>query len=353
MPVPARLPLWLHRWWPAALPADGRERWRVVLGAALGLGLTALLCQALGLSPWVVAPLGASTVLVFGVPASPLAQPWAVVAGNSLSALVGVGCSLLLGPTPGAAALAVALAIGLMFTLRCLHPPGGAVALLVVLGGITHPSYALVPVALNSVLLVLAAIAYNHATGRPYPPRPAAATPRDDEALALEADLDRVLARHNQVLDIGRDELLALVQDTRLRTVQRHLAQTRCADIMSSPPISAAPAMPHAEAQALLQAHGIKALPVVDAAGGIVGIVTRADLLRPAAPDAQVRHCMSRRVRVVSAQRHLAALLPLFASTGHHHIPVVDGADRLVGMITQSDVVGALAQGATEARDGT
>ena len=52
---------------------------------------------------------------------------------------------------------------------------------------------------------------------------------------------------------------------------------------------------------------------------------------------------MTRRVRVTATERHLADLLPLFGSTGHHHIPVIDGEERLVGIITQSDVVAALA----------
>ena len=51
---------------------------------------------------------------------------------------------------------------------------------------------------------------------------------------------------------------------------------------------------------------------------------------------------MTRQVRVASAERPLADLVPLFSSTGHHHVPVIDGERRLVGMITQSDVVKSL-----------
>ncbi|MFO1253495.1 MAG: HPP family protein [Inhella sp.] len=69
-----------------------RERARAALGALLGLLATALITAWLApASPWLVAPLGASAVLVFAVPASPLAQPWAVLGGNGLSALLGVG----------------------------------------------------------------------------------------------------------------------------------------------------------------------------------------------------------------------------------------------------------------------
>ena len=82
---------------------DAREKWRACLGAALGTLGVALgvpwLMAVLGHEPvpaqlalWMVAPLGASAVLVFAVPSSPLAQPWAVLGGNTVSALIGIAC---------------------------------------------------------------------------------------------------------------------------------------------------------------------------------------------------------------------------------------------------------------------
>lgn len=90
----ARLAAWMARWAPPALTTSRTERLRAVLGAALGLVCTALLSGWLAPSAtvWLVAPIGASAVLVFTAPASPLAQPWSVVAGNSLSAVVGLFC---------------------------------------------------------------------------------------------------------------------------------------------------------------------------------------------------------------------------------------------------------------------
>lgn len=388
LPDPDAQPRWrqlLDLFRPAPLAADRREQARVAAGAALGILLTGLLAQAVlrallpdvgGAWPWLVAPLGASAVLVFAVPSSPLAQPWAVLAGNTVSALVGVACARWLGPLPLAAALAVAGAIGLMFALRCLHPPGGASALLAVLGGITDPRFALVPVLVNSGLLVAAGIAYNQATGRAYPHRQrprSAAHARDAEADAVEADLDAVLARHNTVLDISRDELKQLLQETQLRGYQRKLARLRCSDIMSRQLVTVRRITPLAEAWALFRQHRIKALPVVDVSGGVVGIVTQADFLRTTGPgDAadlarrrdrlhdpaaaavdggpgRVGQIMTRPVRVASMHRHLAELIPLFASTGHHHIPIVDDADRLVGMVTQSDLVAALVRAEADA----
>ena len=353
--------------------ADWRERVRVVTGATLGILVTALVCRGIigpdAAWPWLVAPLGASAVLVFAVPASPLAQPWAVVGGNTLSALVGMACVYLIDRPEMAVALAVGLAIALMFALRCLHPPGGATALLVALNGVGDAQFAIAPVLLNSLLLVAAGMAYNSATRRPYPhmSQPVAGnTARDDEANTVDADLDAVLARYNQVLDISRDDLKALLQDTQLSAYQRKLANLRCKDIMSRELITVGHKTTLKDAWQLFRTHRIKALPVVDAAGRIVGIVTPADFMRAA--EAQnsgtvesrlrlfrhwadaassvrqevVGQIMTRRVRVASVDRHLSELIPLFGSTGHHHIPIVDKEERLVGIVTQSDVVAAL-----------
>src|SRR5450830_1606221 len=82
---------------------------------------------------WLIAPMGASAVLLFAVPASPLAQPWSIIGGNLVSALVGVSYAKLVAEPALAAALAIALAIACMFALRCIHPPSGAVALTAVL----------------------------------------------------------------------------------------------------------------------------------------------------------------------------------------------------------------------------
>ena len=339
---------WLRGLWPEPLAIDARERLRVVAGAALGVFVTALLCQliagpaATGL-PWLVAPLGATAVLVFGFPTSPMAQPWAVTGGNTLSALVGIACARWAGPPALAAALAVGAAIALMFALRCLHPPGGACALLAALTGMTDPGFALFPVLANSLLLVAVGLAYHRLTRRVHAPLPAGAAASDgDTDGSIDADLDAVIARHNQLLDISRDDLKALLEDTQLQAYQRKLANIRCSDIMSRQLITVNAGTPLPVALALFREHRIKALPVVDTAGAIVGIVTPADFVRAAASAAVVGQIMTRKVRVASVDRHLVELIPLFGSSGHHHIPIVDTGGRLVGIITQSDVVAAL-----------
>lgn len=375
---------WLRAFWPTPIAADWRERLRVIVGAALGIAVTGLVCHhygtfgrhygvfALQVWPWLIAPMGASAVLVFAVPANPLSQPWAVVGGNTVSALVGVACVQLSGTPEWSAALAVGGAVSLMFALRCLHPPAGGTALLVALLGISDPHFVLFPVLANSVILVAVGMAYNGATRRPYPHRqlPQSAPTGRDAAAAdpLDAALDTVLTRYNQVLGISRDDLQTLLADTQLQAYQRKLSGLRCADVMSRNLITVNHATPVQQAWALFREHRIKALPVVDAAGGIVGIVTPADFLNAAeiheVDDFNMRMkslrnwikravqgkpqvvgtIMTRQVRVASAERNLTELIPLFGSTGHHHIPIVGDGGRLVGIITQSDVVAALCE---------
>lgn len=365
---------WLQSLRPARTRINVRERWRIVIGAVLGVLLAGGLSHfasgtALASLPWLVAPMGASAVLVFGVPASPLAQPWSVVGGNTLSALVGIACARWLGPPELAAAVAVGAAIGLMLALRCLHPPGGASALMMVLGGITNPWFALFPVLLNSVLLACAGMAYNNATRRPYPHRQLPAPAEKDadrQTRAADADLDAVLARYNQVLDVSRDDLQALLEQMKWQAYQRKLAGVRCADIMSRDLVTVTHTTPLQDAWALLRERRIKSLPVVDADFRIIGIVTLADFMRAADLQGQgyqgmdtrlrkllgamgpsgkppvVGQIMTRQVRVAGMQRYLVDLVPLFGGSGHHHLPIVGEDGRLVGIITQSDMVAAL-----------
>jgi CBS domain-containing membrane protein len=354
------------------MPADGRERLRAAVGALLGLLATALLAHALAPTgsnvAWLVAPIGASAVLVFAAPASPFAHPWAVVGGNTFSALAGIACVQLLGAGPAAMACAVGLAIAVMFALRCLHPPGGACALLVALGGIGDVHFALQPVLEDSLLLAAAGIAYNRATGRAYPQAPAAPTsPVALRRSFTDADLDAVLARYNQALDVSREDLHMLLEQAQTQAWRRRRGQMRCVEAMTPGPVSVTFGTPMHEAWSLLRQHRVKALPVLDRARRVVGIVTVADFMREAGVDPKpqwarrlrewlrptptchsdkaetVGQIMTRQVRVVSGDRPIGELLPLFASTGHHHVPVIDAERRLVGIITQSDVVRALA----------
>lgn len=362
----ASAPAWWRLFLPAPLTVNRRERVRVVVGAALGMAVTAALShwagRALGPAwPWLVAPMGASAVLVFGVSSSPMAQPWAVVASHTSAVLVGIACAHAVAPPEVAGMLAVGASIGVMFALRCMHPPAGGTALMMTLGMPTDPMLALFPVALNAGLLVLMGVVYHHATRHHYPHgqgTPPASRPES----SLEADLDAVLTRYNQVLDITREDLQALLHQTQLQSYQHKLERLLCADIMARDLVTVEASATLKQARTLLHQHDIKALPVVDGHRRLVGILTRADLMRVGAnaltpsglsaaaqstsiveeTPSLVRDIMTRQVRVASQERHLAELIPLFGSTGHHHIPIIDADGTLVGMVTQTDVVAAL-----------
>jgi CBS domain-containing membrane protein len=152
------------------------ERLRSSLGAFIGLMLVFTTAKYLGelsgIDEWLMASLGASALLVFALPGSPMAQPWAVIAGNTLSALIGISCFHLIGQPLLALPAAASLSILGMYILRCLHPPAAAVSLIVVLGHIGSYRYALFPVMVDSSLLILAGAVYSNLTGKPYPNKP-------------------------------------------------------------------------------------------------------------------------------------------------------------------------------------
>ena len=129
------------------------------LGGLCAVGLLALLSVWSG-QVLIVAPLGASSVLLFGYPRSPLAQPRNVVLGNTLGGCIGVVLVILFGQGPLVLALAVALTILLGQQFRCLHPPAGGMAFLAVFLGVRWP-FLLFPVLSGSLLLVLMAWAFS------------------------------------------------------------------------------------------------------------------------------------------------------------------------------------------------
>lgn len=369
----ARLTAAARAFWPAPMNIDAREKLRASTGAALGVLLVAL-CAAFWLSGLVahdhgvlglalVAPLGASAVLVFALPASPLAQPWSVVGGNTLSALVGIACYRWVPDATLAAGLAVGLAIALMLALRCLHPPGGASALLMVLMGCEHFHYAVSPVLIDSALLVAAGLIYNNLTGRRWPHLNRPVQPEPAATHLHRSDLDAVLARYNQVLDVSRDDLESLLEQTAALSFERNVGHLRCSDVMTGEPLTARPETLLRDAWALMRKHKIKALPVIDRQRHLLGILTVADfmkqidldvhdgigwrlrsLVRPKRSEAlrQVGQIMTRTVRVSSSDRLLIDLVPVFSENGHRHIPIIDEHRRLVGIITQSDLIAAL-----------
>jgi len=123
----------------------------------------------------IIGSFGASAVLVYGAIASPLAQPRNLCGGHFFSALIGVACFKVLPEMPElASALAVSLAITVMHLTRTLHPPGGATALIAVIGSERIHDlgfyYAVVPALSGALLMLVVALLVNNlAPTRQYP----------------------------------------------------------------------------------------------------------------------------------------------------------------------------------------
>lgn len=152
-----------------AYSVSEREHWISAAGGLCGiLGVMWVSHALLGAHAGVlaVASMGASAVLIFAAPHGALSQPWPVLGGHLISALIGVTCAQWIAEPMLAASLAVAISIAVMYGLRCLHPPGGATALFAVLGG--EPilalgyNYLFVPVLLNVVVMLIIAVLFNY-----------------------------------------------------------------------------------------------------------------------------------------------------------------------------------------------
>lgn len=372
---------WIRALKPQANLVSGREILRSGMGALLGILVTALAGYAAlragwWASPALVAPMGASAVLLFAVPSSPLAQPWSILGGNSVAAIIGVTVAMIVPEPAIACAIAIGLAIPAMMALRCLHPPSGAIALTAVLGGpgVHDLGYGFViwPVAGNSLCILLAALVFNRAVGRRYPNIVKPSSSQSETAASQagntvfrSTDLDEVISEYDQFLDINREELETILRRTELRAYRRRTGQTECRQIMARNVTAVAPDASMRHAQDLMRRHHVKALPVTDDNARVIGIVTQTDLLDKAlwtggkptiglarrlslaltgasAPNGTVKDIMTMPVRTVSPQAPVAEAIEIFSDEGLHYLPVTDERGRLVGMVAQSDAMTAM-----------
>ena len=367
--------------WQRLGPVSAHPGWRDLLrpglGAAIGLALAGLLVLAVDhLYPhalFLFAPLGASAVLVFAVPNSPLAQPWNCVVGNTVSALYTVLLLLALPdwPQTALAALAVGGAIALMLACRALHPPGGAVALLTVLASAQLMPlgwHLLIPMAVLSAVLVGTGVLYHRAWGRSYlhaahPPVQAADAPRAGGALALSnADLEQLLARFDQTYNMGPEDLGELLAAAEEQAIKRRFDAVSCGEVMSPQLLTVRPDTPLDQVADLFHAHLVKSLPAVGARGELIGRVLRADLfdwlwqghrshrrqslwrrVRPQrAPAEPLAQSLMRPPELCGQETApLGDLLHALSADSVQFIAVLRG-ERLVGVITRSDLIRTL-----------
>jgi CBS domain-containing membrane protein len=302
-----------------------------------------------------------------------MSQPWPLFGGQLVSVLIGVACAQWIPQMVIASALAVSGAIAAMRYLRCLHPPGGASALIAVVGGPQiHSlgfSYALVPVAINVlVMLLVSMVLYRVILHRPYPAKAVLENPDNAEPLRFtppfsRSDLSDALSELGTVVDISEQDLATIYSLAMTRLHERQLSGLTCGAVMSTDVVKLEFATELEDTWRLFTQHRISGAPVVDVADRLIGIVTTSDLLRNAdardepgyahriqnfirrteghtSDKAEVAgQVMSQPVISVRESELLVSTLALFTKHSFHHLPVVNDADKLVGMLTRADLL--------------
>jgi CBS domain-containing membrane protein len=202
-------------------------KWREISLSFIGgfIGIFGILMSSYWLidpkfTVYIVPSMGASAVLLFAAPHAPFSQPWNLVAGHLLSAVVGVTCWQWIPNYTVAAATSVGLATGLMYLTRSIHPPGGATALAVVIGSESLQdlgfSYVFQPILINVVTILLIAIVFNSLfKWRRYPARlikkdPAAEVAAEGYASITHGDFVYALSHIDTFIDIDEADLLKI-----------------------------------------------------------------------------------------------------------------------------------------------
>lgn len=332
----------------------GERIWSSV-GALAGICITGLVCfLAFGRDaslPLIVAPLGASAVLLFAVPASPLAQPWSIVGGNTISALVGVTVVHFVPNSFYAIGLAVSLAILAMSLTKSLHPPGGAAALTAVIGGsAVHDAgflFPLVPVAVNSLALVFIGVVFHKLSRHNYPHKVAPSSVNihktTDIAPGLrvgfsDADIEAAIEDLHETLDIDRADLDTLLRKVEQRALLRTHGEVLCADIMSRDVIFIPVGTSAAVARAMLYEHRLRAMPVLADDGVLRGMVSYLEL---AACEGDALPIVPA-VTAFSDDPAISLLAKMTDGVTHDVVIVERETFELRGIVSQTDLLAAL-----------
>ena len=331
--------------------------------------------------PWVVASMGASAVLLFAVPQGPLSQPWPFIGGHLISAFVGVTVVLWVDDIILASCLAVSLAIFFMYLTGSLHPPGGATALTVVVGGSSIQSlgyqYLITPVGINLLVMLLWALIINNLlSNRSYPNgiRELLSLNYENQIAEIKPDglnigkddLHAALKEMNVFVDVSEQDLNKIFHLSVSHLRKKRLGEVLCQDIMTTPVFSVEYGTDIELAWELMINHHIHGLPVVDKLNRVIGLVSIEDFLNQVKQQEQnklkerfktfvkrtkdvqaekleyVGHIMNSPATSIRSDQHINELFACFYQQGHHHLPVVDEENKLVGMITPKDLLSAL-----------
>ena len=372
MTPPTRFPFW-----PPPSPVSLEEKLRSTLGAGLAIFLTGFISSQFidgGGLKTLMASMGASAVILFAVPNSPMARSWSLIGGHLISGLIGILCVRWMPSTWPAAALAVGLSIFAMHLLRCLHPPGGASALIPVLGGENIQSlgflFLLTPLALNVSVMFACSQIGRRAGKKPTAtliPRPKASDRPPGERLGIRTeDLSAALRDMNAFVDVSEDELSRLYQLAANRAFQREFGALDCERIMSRDLVTVEFGDSLEHTWDLMQQEHVKAIPVIDRGRHVIGIITMTDFFRHARAERhqslaeKLGQLVRTTPKVTSSKPEVAGqimtypvitapadlpirdLSPLLSERGIHQTPIVDAHNKLVGLVTQSDLIAAL-----------
>ena len=355
-----------------------KERAKSALGTAAGVAIVFCLTYFLSDHHWMLAAVGATAIILFSMPHSPMAQPWSVLGGYFISAVVALIVSMIVVNPIVGTGISVALVVMLMLSFKCLHPPAGAIAVFVTTqkpSGTAAMIDMMASILLSSLLLLVAAGLINKLLGRRYPQcqsdQPKNLHRTDDQppmartGLAHE-DLEYALKKHGTYVDVQENELVDLF-DTAVSHAFSRKMNTLCGDIMARDVVSISEQDSIGVAWNLLHRHKIKALPVIDPERRIVGIVTIADFLKDVAAqganylsglerlirrdtsrkksaERPVAQIMTRNVVTETIDTPVSVLIRKLSDGGMHHVPIVDSEQALVGMITQSDLIASMYQ---------
>ncbi|MDO9270013.1 MAG: HPP family protein [Methylobacter sp.] len=339
--------------------------------------IMALVTQKLSIGaayPIIVASMGASAVILFVIPNSPLAQPWSFFGGQLISAIIGVACAQWFTDIALASACAVGGSIFAMLLLRCLHPPGAATAITPILASDPFNSvgysFVLMPVGLNVLVMLAMAIVINRWLLRhDYPivsgNKNTAVKPAQQTGIS-DQDLKQALENMDMFMDVSAGDLRKLLTDAEARSFKRFKGNITCADIM----IRDVPAVEYGteveEAWKIMHKQKLKAMPVIDRARRVIGIITWNDFFKfinlgayesfqdrfrafiRRTPNVStdkpesVGHMMTTSVNVLPESAHIADLISLMSTQGYRQIPIVNRENRLVGMVYQANLIAAL-----------
>nr|WP_279052838.1 HPP family protein [Acinetobacter tandoii] len=355
-------PEWLQILKPNFKVLPLKERLLCGIGALCGLAISSLISWYVlgGINAWYIAPMGASSVLLFAVPTSPLAQPWNVIVGNTLAGIIGVASAQWIPDLTTAFSVAVGFAIFLMMTTDSLHPPSGAVAITAVLGGAAIHKlgfyFIFYPVLLNSLLLLGFAIFFNRLIGRHYPvtahlnDRSKDPTPTQKVTIQPQ-DIHNVLEHQPQLLDISEYDLQKIILKAQEIANARAVNELTCQDLMSKDVLMLNEQDDIHLALDKFKQINLMSLPVVNNARQLVGTLALYEVLewfkRAADPKAswehQVKQIMNRQVVTVQPSQPIQDLVPYFVERSFNYIPVVE-QQQLVGMISRADMIAALNQ---------